>query len=96
MKYLNCYILKTEVVNIYGDSEGELSQYLLQIEEYNDNKKLEESTFLYLNDNVDNLEIMIPKVLQDNDLITKEETIIDINNSSMVIEFDGQYYTVIE
>ena len=96
MKYLNCYILKTEVVNIYGDSEGELSQYLLQIEEYNDNKKLEESTFLYLNDNVDNLEIMIPKVLQDNDFITKEETIIDINNSSMVIEFDGQYYTVIE
>lgn len=96
MKYLNCYILKTEVVNIYGDSEGELSQYLLQIEEYNDNKKLEKSTFLYLNDNVDNLEIMIPKVLQDNDFISKEETIIDINNSSMVIEFDGQYYTVIE
>lgn len=96
MKYLNCYILKTEVVNIYGDSEGDLSQYLLQVEENNDNKKLEESTFLYLNDNVDNLEIMIPKVLQENGLITKEETIIDINNSSMIIEFDGQYYTVIQ
>lgn len=96
MKFLNCYILRTEVVNIYGDSEGELPQYLLQVDEHNEDKRLIEPKFIYLNDNVENLEIMIPKVLQDNGLITNQETIIDINNSTMVIEFDGQYYTIIE
>lgn len=96
MKYLNCYILKTEVVNIYGESEGELPQYLLQVDEYNENKSLEESKFIYLGDNIENLQIAIPKVLKDNGIINKGEAIIDINNSSMVIEFDGEYYTVIE
>lgn len=97
MKYLHCYLLKTEIINIEGESEGELPQFLIQVDEYNEMKECEESKFLYLGDNIENLETTIPRILQENLIITNtQEYIIDINNSSIVIEFDGNYYTTIE
>lgn len=96
MKYLHCYLLRTEVVNTRGESEGELPQYLIQVDEYNEKEKIEETKFLYLGDTIENLEIIIPKVLQENRIVCDEPCTIDINSSSLVIEFDGNYYTVIE
>lgn len=97
MKYLHCYLLRTELINVQGESEGELPQFLIQVDEYNEKKKCEESKFLYLGDNIENLDIMIPKILQENAIIIKgEECIIDINNSSIVIEFDGNYFITVK
>lgn len=97
MKYLHCYLLRTEVVDIQGESEGELPQFLIQVDMYNEMKESEESKFLYLGDNIENLETIIPKTLQENSIIkNEEEYIIDINNSSIVIEFDGNYFTIVE
>lgn len=97
MKYLHCYLLRTELINIGGESEGELPQYLIQVDEYNENKKSEESKFFYLGDNIEKLDIIIPKILMENKVISNfEDCIIDINNSSIVIEFDGKYFTVVD
>lgn len=93
MKYLHCYLLKTEVVNLQGESEGELPQFLLQVDEYNETKHLEETKFLYLGDNIECLKTKILKTLQDNSIIRRgEECVIDINNSDLIIEFDGECF----
>lgn len=93
MKYLHCYLLKTEVVNLQGESEGDIPQFLLQVDEYNENKHLEETKFLYLDDNIECLKTKILKTLQDNSIIRRgEECVININNSDLIIEFDGEYF----
>lgn len=88
MKYLNCYILKTEIVDLRGESAGELSQYLLQVDRYSIETRLTKSTFIYLNDIIEeeSLEELIVNALKEAKIIKdRYDYVIDVNNSAMVI-----------
>lgn len=98
MTYLNCYLLKTEVVEKSGEPVGELPQYLLQVDKYSDIHKQTISKFVYLNDDIEdvNLVDLIIKALREEKIVKdKYDYIIDLNNNSLVIEFNkGDYNQV--
>lgn len=88
MKYLNCYILKTEIVDLRGESVGELPQYLLQVDRYSIETRLTKSTFIYLNDIIEeeSLEELIVNALKEAKIVKdRYDYVIDVNNSAMII-----------
>lgn len=88
MKYLNCYILKTEITDLRGESMGELPQYLLQVDRYSVQTELTKSTFIYLNDTIDErpLEELIVNALKEAKIVKYGyDYVIDVNNSALVI-----------
>lgn len=88
MKYLNCYILKTEITDLRGESAGELPQYLLQVDRYSIEARLTKSTFIYLNDIIEeeSLEELIVNALKEAKIVKdRYDYVIDVNNSAMII-----------
>lgn len=98
MVYLNCYLLKTEIVDLTGESVGDLPQYLMQVDKRVDNDKITETKFVYINDTLEDIELedYVVEALREEKIIKdKFSYLIDINNNSMVIEFNkGNYYVV--
>ena len=99
MTYLNCYLLKTEIVDKTGEPIGELPQYLLQVDKYSDTLRQTVSKFIYLNDTLEDfkLEDLIIKSLKESKIVKdKYYYIIDVNNNSIVIEFNKGDYNIVE
>ena len=99
MIYLNCYLLKTEIVDTMGDPVGELPQYLMQVEKRSDSEKIVIPKFVYINDTLENVNLdeLIIQALREEEIIQdKFSYIIDVNNNSMVIEFNKGIYNIVE
>lgn len=99
MTYLNCYLLRTEIIDKEGELVGELPQYLLQVDKYSDIHKQTVSKFIYLNDTLENVDLsdIIVKALREEKIIKdKFDYIIDLNNNSLVIEFNKGSYNIVE
>lgn len=99
MVFLNCYLLKTEIVDLKGEPEGELPQYLLQVDKYSDIKTEVVSKFIYLNDRLDDVQLddIIIKALKDEKIVKdKFDYLIDINNNSLVIECNKGVYNIVK
>lgn len=99
MVYLNCYLLKTEIVDIMGEPVGELPQYLMQVEKRSDSEKIAIPKFVYINDTLENVNLdeLIIQALREEEIIQdKFSYIIDVNNNSMVIEFNKGIYNIVE
>lgn len=90
MKRINCFILKSEIVNIEGVSEGEQPHYLLQVDSYNESTDITDSKILYLTDIIDDtIDDTIINTLEDAEIILKDDTTfeIDVNHSNRVFVY---------
>lgn len=99
MVFLNCYLLKTEVVDLKGEPEGELPQYLLQVDKYSDIQSQVVSKFVYLNDTLEDVKLddLIIKALKDEKIVKdKFDYLIDINNNSLIIECNKGVYNIVK
>ena len=99
MVYLNCYLLKTEIVDTTGEPVGELPQYLMQVEKRSDSEKITIPKFVYINDTLEdiNLDELVIQALREEKIIKdKFNYIIDINNNAMVIEFNKGIYSIVD
>lgn len=99
MVYLNCYLLKTEIVDTMGEPVGELPQYLMQVEKRSDSEKVIIPRFVYINDTLEDVnldELVVQALLEEKIIKEKYSYIIDINNNAMVIEFNKGSYSVVE